>query len=155
MLAALLAAAMSTIDSVLLVASAAFQRDVLPAFGVKGGQDVRSARRIVVIYALLPLALAAVARGVPSMGAGIVELSVFAGALYAAAFLPPLVGVLYWGRGTGRGAVVGMVAGAAATILWKIGAGGGVPEVFVGIAFGTIGFITGSLATRKRSLKST
>ncbi|MCZ6767450.1 MAG: hypothetical protein O7D32_11035, partial [bacterium] len=57
-LMALLAAAMSSIDSVLLVAAAALQKDILPRFiRYKGSTSVAGARRLVFIYALLPAGL--------------------------------------------------------------------------------------------------
>jgi SSS family transporter len=151
-LTALLAAAMSTIDSVLLVAAGALQRDILPLIKEKtGGDTVGGARRIVFLCALLSLVLAAVARAVPAIGLGIVELTVLAGALYAAAFLPGLIGILYWRRATAVGVIVGMVVGVASTALWRFTLQPSVPllrevpEVFAGVLLGTAAFVIGSL----------
>lgn len=153
-LTALLAAAMSTIDSVLLVAAGALQRDILPlaARGDNSG-TVNSARRIVVLCAILSLALAALARAYPSIGFGIVELTVFAGALYAGAFLPGLIGILYWPRSTATGVIAGMIAGLVSTAVWRfavmpsVPTVSEVPEVFVGVLFGTAAFVAGSVRT--------
>jgi len=156
-LAALLAAAMSTIDSVLLVAGAALQRDILPLIGRRRPSDnVQTARRVVIVYAILPLAVAALARHIPGAGIGIVELTVFAGAVYAAAFLPGLLGILYWGRASAAGAVLGMILGVASTALWRFAvvparpALEAFPEVFVGLAFGGTAFAVGSVLSPGR-----
>ena len=154
-LTALLAAAMSTIDSVLLVAAGALQRDLLPL--VTGGNregTVAAARRIVMLCALLSVVLAAFARTYPAIGFGIVELTVFAGALYAAAFLPGLIGILYWPGSTATGVIAGMIAGLVATAAWRFAVIPAVPavadvtEVFVGVLFGAAAFVLGSIRTR-------
>jgi sodium/proline symporter len=154
-LTALLAAAMSSIDSVLLVAAGALQRDILPLAG-GGGRDetVGAARRFVMLCALLSVVLAAIARTYPAIGFGIVELTVFAGALYAGAFLPGLIGILYWPRSTAAGVIAGMVAGVVSTAVWRLAViplfpvVSDVPEVFAGVLFGTAAFVAGSLRTR-------
>jgi SSS family transporter len=153
-LTALLAAAMSTIDSVLLVAAGALQRDLLPL--VTGGNSkdtVSAARRIVMLCALLSVVLAAFARTYPAIGFGIVELTVLAGALYAAAFLPGLIGILYWPGSTAAGAIAGMITGLVATAVWRfavipaVPVFADVPEVFVGVLMGTAAFVLGSVRT--------
>ncbi len=152
-LTALLAAAMSTIDSVLLVAAGALQRDLLPQVRAGHRDTVNSARRIVLLCAILSVALAALARAYPSIGFGIVELTVLAGALYAGAFLPGLIGILYWPRATAAGAIAGMIAGLVSTTVWRfavipsVPAVAEVPEVFVGVLFGTAAFVAGSVRT--------
>jgi SSS family transporter len=155
-LTALLAAAMSTIDSVLLVAAGALQRDILPLLsGRSSGETVGGARRIVFLCALLSLVVAMVARANPAIGLGIVELTVFAGALYAAAFLPGLIGILYWKKASAPGVILGMVFGVVSTALWKFFVGpaaprfADVPEVFVGVLIGTATFIAGSVYHRQ------
>jgi SSS family transporter len=156
-LTALLAAAMSTIDSVLLVAGAALQRDILPILGRESASgNVHTARKIVIVYAILPLGLTALARLHTGLGLGIVELTVFAGALYAAAFLPGLMGILYWKRASAVGAILGMVLGVISTAVWRFvvaPAGPNLetfPEVFVGLACGGIAFVVGSILVPRR-----
>jgi Na+/proline symporter len=102
----------------------------------------------------LSLALAAVARANPAIGLGIVELTVFAGALYAAAFLPGLLGILYWKKASAAGVILGMVLGVISTALWKFFVApvspwlSEVSEVFVGLLVGTAAFVVGSLYNR-------
>jgi len=154
-LTALLAAAMSTIDSVLLVAGAALQRDILPLFGRKRAESVSTARKIVVVYAVLPLVLAALVHRYSGAALGIVELTVFAGALYAGAFLPGLMGILYWRRSTAGGAILGMIVGVLSTALWRFAIAPAYPElmnfpeVFVGLPCGAAAFVAGSLVGKR------
>jgi Na+/proline symporter len=143
---------MSTVDSVLLVAAGALQKDVLPLIRSGPSRDnVSAARKIVLVCAVLSLVLAAVARANPAIGLGIVELTVFAGALYAAAFFPGLIGILYWNRASAVGVILGMLAGAISTAVWKfvvmptVPALSEVPEVFAGVLCGTAVFVLGSL----------
>lgn len=156
-LTALLAAAMSSIDSVLLVAAGALQRDILPLAKRAGrAETVSAARRIVFLCAVLSVVLAAFARAYPAVGFGIVELTVFAGALYAGAFLPGLIGILYWPRATAGGVIAGMVAGLVSTAAWRfavipaVPSVADVPEVFVGVFFGTAAFVAGSVGLRRQ-----
>lgn len=156
-LTALLAAAMSTIDSVLLVAAGALQRDLLPLFGTRRRQnDVGTARFVVVSCAVLALVLAGLSRAYPATDLGIVELTVFAGALYAGAFLPGLIGILYWKRASAAGAMLGMVFGVASTAAWKFLVApvhqnlAGIPEVFPGVVLGTAAFLAGCMFPRLR-----
>ena len=154
-LMALLAAAMSTIDSVLLVAAGAMQRDVLPALGRHSTVDtVTRARTIVLLLALSALVMAIVVRANPRLNLGIVELTVFAGALYAGAFLPPLLGILYWKRSSAVGAILAMIVGVVSTAAWRFVVvaqyppAAVFPEVFVGMALGIAAFVVGSLVWR-------
>lgn len=147
-LTALVAAAMSTIDSVLLVAAAAAQRDLLPLAGMRfQGNELRAARMLVLLCALAAVACAALTRLYPALDFGIVELTVLAGALYASAFLPGLMGILYWPRSTGTGAISGMVAGVISTVAWRlyvvplVSSLARFPEVFVGVVVGGATFV--------------
>ena len=53
--------------------------------------------------------------------AGIVELTSFSGAVFAAGFFPAVFGGLYLRWGTGHGAFWSMLIGMAATIIWRFG----------------------------------
>ena len=53
--------------------------------------------------------------------AGIVELTSFSGAVFAAGFFPAVFGGLYLRWGTGHGAFYSMLIGMAATIIWRFG----------------------------------
>jgi SSS family transporter len=151
-LTALVAAAMSTIDSVLLVAAAAAQKDLLPLAGLTSKNELRLARGLVFACAVVALVCAALARRYPALDFGIVELTVLAGAIYAAAFLPGLLGILYWSRSSVTGVIGGMLTGVATTVAWRFyfvpvfDVFAKVPEVFVGVLAGAAAFVSLSLA---------
>src|SRR5690606_34445030 len=51
--------------------------------------------------------------------AGVVEMTSFSGAVFAAGFFPSIFGGLYLRWGTGHGAFWSMVVGMTATIVWR------------------------------------
>jgi SSS family transporter len=132
-LTALVAAAMSSLDSVLLVAASSVDRDLI-APGRDEQQAMRLTRRWVVV-------LSAVATGIAfAPGQGIVEMSSFSGSMYAACFLPTLIIGLFWKRGSRAGALAALVLGFGVTLFWFLskntlaaGAYAGVHEVYVGM----------------------
>ena len=79
--------------------------------------------------------------------AGIVEVTAFAGSVYAACFLPTMIGGLFW-RGTAKAALTCMLLGAISVTTWfflkKIGWTGW-HEVYVGILVGIASFTVVSL----------
>ncbi len=79
----LLSAAMSSLDSVLLVAASSMSRDVI----ITGGQDQKAIRqtRLWVVVLSLASMLATL-----NPFAGIVQITAFSGSLYAACFLPTM-----------------------------------------------------------------
>lgn len=115
LLVAILAAAMSSLDSVLLVTASTCQRDLLglwrPAPSEKSA--LRSTRLLV---GILALATAAIAFDPPG---GIVALTAFSGSLYAACFFPSLMFGLYWRRGDGIAAAGSMATGLIVLLLWR------------------------------------
>ena len=144
-LTALLAAAMSSIDSVLLVLAGAFQRDVLEVLGgpMGEGQSLRRTRWLVVVFALVTTVVALRPPG------DILSLTVFSGSLYAACFGAPVLAALYRCRGSARGALWAMVVGGALVVFWGRLADalpplGQVHEVFPSVAFATLAFALGS-----------
>ncbi|MFP5415394.1 MAG: sodium/proline symporter PutP [Actinomycetes bacterium] len=121
MLAAILAAIMSTISSQLLVTSSALVEDLYRAFA---GRDI-SARRGVwlgragVLLVSIVAALLAVQRSHTILG-----LVAFAWAGFGAGFGPTVILSLYWRRLTAPGALAGMLAGAATVFVWNAMEGG-------------------------------
>ena len=116
LLSAILAAAMSTADSQLLVSASAFAADVYKPVLRKGaGQKEMfwSGRIVVVIIAIIAVIIAAN----PSSGS-IMNLVGNAWGVFGAAFGPVILLSLFWKRFTFSGAVAGILAGALADILW-------------------------------------
>ena len=141
----LLSAAMSSLDFVLLVAASSVARDVLIL-----PDDLRVVARTrlwVVVLSLVSMLLALNPFG------DIVSITVFSGSLYAACFLPTLVGGLYWKRGTAAGALACVVTGTVTVITWHFLRRAGWAEwheVYVGLLVSLAFFVSVSLATSLR-----
>lgn len=119
MLAAVTAAMMSTVDSLLLVAGSALAHDL---YGSLAGE--RASRRVrlwidragIVVVGTVPLILLASGVGEGELVQFIVLLF---SALMAAAFFAPVVLGVYWARANRQGALAAMLGGAGATFLWE------------------------------------
>jgi len=135
LLTALAAAAMSSLDSVLLVAAGSIERDLFPRDS--GESDTNSVRRTRIWVFIL----SAVAASLALMRTrGIVELSSLSGSLYAVCFLPALIVGLFWRGATTRAALSSVVVGFVTTAAWfalkKVVLGGSVAwlhEIYVGL----------------------
>ena len=115
LLVAMIAAAMSSLDSVLLVMASTCHRDLVsmwrPSFADRAA--VRATRIYVGLFAFITALIALNPPG------GIVTLTAFSGSLYAACFLPSIVLGLYWRRGNGQAAIASFIVGIAVLVLWK------------------------------------
>jgi len=112
-LTALVAAAMSSLDSVLLVAAGSIERDVAPSRDSdRQTGSVRRTRSWVFVLSAIAASLALM------RSRGIVELSSLSGSLYAVCFLPALIVGLFWQGGTRAAATCSLVAGFATATIW-------------------------------------
>jgi SSS family transporter len=142
LLVAMVAAAMSSLDSVLLVTASTFERDVVGV--VRGARaeaaELRATRWFVALFAAITAVLALEPPG------GIVSLTVLSGSLYGACFFPAVLLGLYWRKGTGAAAVASLAAGAAALILWRESSLSSViHEVFPALLTSTLVYVLVSL----------
>lgn len=118
LLSAIIAASMSTADSQLLVASSSFTSDIYKPLIRKNASDKELlwvGRIVVVIVSIVAFFIAS------SKGEGasrIMDLVSNAWALFGAAFGPVVLLSLFWKRFTYKGAIAGIIAGAAADIIW-------------------------------------
>lgn len=115
LLAAILAAIMSTVSSQLLVTSSSLTEDIYKAFLNKNASDkhvVFIGRVCVVLVALLAVALA------HNRDGSILDIVSNAWAGFGAAFGPLVVLGLYWRRMTFAGALAGIVVGAVTVLVW-------------------------------------
>ena len=137
LLVAMVAAAMSSLDSVLLVMASTAERDISGV--ARGPRSERSTLRATRMYvALFALVTAVIALNPPD---GIVGLTAFSGAVYGACFAPALLMGLYWRRGSGRAAVASFVTGLAVLLLWnRLPWTGEVHQVFPGIALSFLAY---------------
>ena len=115
LLAALLAAIMSTISSQLLVSSSSLTEDFYRLFLRKQASERELVNVGRVAVALVALVAIYIARDPDSKVLGLVS-NAWAG--FGAAFGPLILLSLTWQRMTGTGAVAGLVTGAAVVIFW-------------------------------------
>ncbi|QJB68211.1 sodium/proline symporter PutP [Parasphingorhabdus halotolerans] len=115
LLAALLAAIMSTISSQLLVSSSSLTEDFYRLFLRKQASERETVNSGRVFVALVAVAAIIIARDPDSQVLGLVS-NAWAG--FGAAFGPLILLSLTWKRMTGAGAVVGLVTGAVVVIAW-------------------------------------
>lgn len=116
MLAAILAAIMSTISSQLLVTSSAIVEDIYKAFSSKElkENDGILLGRLAVGFVSVMAAILAWVRDDTILG-----LVAFAWAGFGASFGPTVILSLYWRKLTAWGAIAGMVAGAVTVGIWR------------------------------------
>ena len=121
---AMVAAAMSSMDSVLLVAASVLYKDLVET--VHPTAHPLTWTRIGVIT--LALLSAVVALDPPG---GIIEITIFSGSLYAVCFLPAILFGLHWRRGTATGVLASMLLGVSVLVGWMLlGPRAQVHEVF-------------------------
>ena len=146
LLAAILAAIMSTADSQLLVSSSALAEDFYKTLLNKDASPemvLNVGRLGVVIIALVALSLAF------NENSSVLGLVSYAWAGFGAAFGPALILSLYWPRMNKLGALTGILVGGITIVIWKQMTGGifDVYEIVPGIMLSTIGIIVVSLLT--------
>ncbi|MGN1099475.1 MAG: sodium/proline symporter PutP [Christensenellales bacterium] len=148
-LSAILAAAMSTADSQLLVASSAFTCDIYKPIFRKNASEKEQlwvGRAVVMVLAIIAFFIAIN----PNSGS-IMNLVENAWAGFGAAFGPVIILSLYWKRFTYKGAVAGMLAGGLTVILWIIflSASTGIYELLPGFIVGLLACIIVTLLDKK------
>ncbi len=154
LLAALLAAVMSTISSQLLVTSSALTQDFYKTFFNKTASDshlVFIGRLSVLMVAIVAVVIAL------DRSSSILSLVSNAWAGFGAAFGPVVLCSLYWSRMTRQGALAGMTVGAATVLFWiyapvSIGDKSLNDLLYAmvpGVVMATIAIFVGSLASEK------
>ncbi|MBE7010170.1 MAG: sodium/proline symporter [Ruminococcaceae bacterium] len=152
LLAAIIAASMSTADSQLLVASSSFTSDIYKPFIRKQASQKELlwiGRLVVVVVAIVAYFIAS------SEGKGaqaIMDMVGNAWGLFGAAFGPVVILSLFWKRFTYKGALAGIIVGAVVDIVWLIWlAGTGVYEIVPGFIAGAIAAVIVTLLDKKPS----
>jgi len=132
---AMLAAAMSSMDSVLLVAASVLYKDIVETLHPTA-HPVTWTRMGVVGLALLA---ALVALKPP---AGIVEITIFSGSLYAVCFLPAILFGLHWRRGSPQAVLASIVSGVLVLVGWLlVGGREFVHEVFPAMLVSCLSYV--------------
>ncbi|MDR1094777.1 MAG: sodium/proline symporter PutP [Spirochaetaceae bacterium] len=120
-LCGILAAAMSTADSQLLVAASAFSRDIYTVFLNKSATEKQSllmSRVTVFVVAAVAFVIAL------DPASSIFSLVSYAWAGFGATFGPLVLLSLFWKRTTRDGALAGLICGGLTVIIWKQLTGG-------------------------------
>ncbi|HAS8124998.1 TPA: sodium/proline symporter PutP [Vibrio vulnificus] len=140
LLAAILAAVMSTADSQLLVSSSALAEDFYKQVikpGASSQEIVMVGRIGVVVISIIALILAM------TPDSSVLGLVSYAWAGFGAAFGPAVVLSLYWKGMNRNGALAGILIGGITIVVWKQLTGGwfDVYEIVPGIIFSTIAIV--------------
>lgn len=153
LMAAIMAASMSTADSQLLVASSSFTSDIYKPLMRKDATEKEIlwvGRIVVVIVALIAFFIAS------SKGSGaqaIMNLVENAWAGFGASFGPVILLSLFWRRLTYKGAVAGVLGGAVVDVLWLAFLSGstGIYELFPGFIAGLVCAVVVTLMDKEPS----
>ncbi len=147
MLAAITAAMMSTVDSLLIVAGSALSYDIWQTLidpGVSPGRRVWIDRIGIAIVGTAPVVLL-----LSGIGEGeLVQLIVLLfAALMASSFFVPVVAGVYWRRATKQGAMAAMISGVTVTLAWKAFGPVTIDPVLPGFLASALLLVVVSLAT--------
>jgi len=114
-LAALMAAGMSSLAAVILIVGTALVNDLWDVFRPMPRQKLVSRTKGTMIGYCIVVYLVTI-----FPPAGVVELTAFSGAIFAASFFPSVFGGLYLKWGTGHGAFWSMLIGIASCMIWRL-----------------------------------
>ena len=140
LLAAIIAASMSTADSQLLVASSSFTADIYKPVFRKNASEKETlwvGRLVVIVVAVIAFFIAS------SKGEGaqaIMNMVENAWGGFGSAFGPVVILSLFWRRLTYKGAIAGVIGGAVVDVLWYVflSASTGIYELLPGFVAGLI-----------------
>ena len=148
-LAAILAAIMSTLSCQLLVCSTTLTEDLYKGFLRKNASQkelIWVGRGMVIVISLIAISLAI------NPNSKVLGLVAYAWAGFGAAFGPLIIFSLFWKRMTLNGAIVGMVVGAVTVIAWKNYIGDtGLYEIIPGFILAALSIVIVSLLDKAPS----
>ncbi len=111
LIVSILAAAMSSMDSVLLVAASTLSKNIVAPLGGPS-RELFWTRASVIGFSVLAALLALNPPG------DIVEITIFSGSLYAVCFFPAIIFGLYWDQGSAKAVLCSMAVGVLSLIVW-------------------------------------
>ena len=153
LLSAIVAAAMSTADSQLLVASSSFTSDIYKPVFRKNASD----KEVLWVGRIVVLIIAVIAYFIASSksegAASIMTLVDNAWGGFGSAFGPVIILSLFWKRFTYKGAIAGVVGGAVVDVLWMnfLTESTGIYELLPGFIAGALCAVIVSLIDKKPS----
>ena len=152
LLAAIIAASMSTADSQLLVASSSFTTDIYKPLFNKNASDKQIlwlGRAVVLVVSVVAFFIAS-SKGAAAQA--IMNLVENAWGIFGAAFGPVVILSLFWKRFTYKGAVTGIVVGAIVDITWLACLSStGIYEIVPGFAAGLVAAVIATLCDKEPS----
>ncbi len=114
--AGLFAAGMSSLASVILIVGTAFVKDIWHVWKPLPDKKIIFNTKVTMfIYCIIVFVFTM------HPPAGIVELTAFSGAVFAASFFPAIFGGLYLKWGTDIGALASMITGILCNVIWRFG----------------------------------
>ena len=152
LMAAIIAASMSTADSQLLVASSSFTSDIYKPVIRKNAseKEVLWVGRLVVVLVAIVAYFIASSKG--SGAQAIMNMVENAWAGFGSAFGPVILLSLFWKRFTYKGAVAGVIGGAVVDVFWLLCMGyTGIYEIIPGVIVGFVFSVVVSLLDKKPS----
>ena len=111
LIVSILAAAMSSMDSGLLVAASTLYKNIVAPLGGPS-RELLWTRASVIGFSVLAALLALNPPG------DIVEITIFSGSLYAVCFFPAIIFGLYWDQGSAKAVLCSMAVGVLSLIVW-------------------------------------
>ena len=151
LLAAIMAASMSTADSQLLVASSSFTADIYKPAIRKNASE----KELLLVGRVVVLAVAVIAYFIASSKAegaqAIMDMVENAWGGFGAAFGPVVILSLFWRRLTYKGTVAGVVGGAVTDVLWYafLSKSTGIYELLPGFIVGLVCAVVATLLDKK------
>ena len=142
LMVAMIAAALSSLDSVLLVTASTCERDIVNLWrpSLSEAASLRTTRFYVGLFAFITALISLDPPG------GIMTLTAFSGSLYAACFFPTIVLGLHWSRGNGTAVITSFFLGFATLFLWDyLPFAGGLHEVFPALLLSLLAYVILSL----------
>ena len=134
---AILSAAMSSMDSVLLVAGSVTMRDVIGVVVPVSEAKQTIYTRVGVIACAALAALFAL-----NPFGDIVEITTFSGSLYAVCFVPAIMIGLHWRRGNAMSVIASFASGIVTILLWRnLGLSATLHEVLPALAISTAVYV--------------
>lgn len=155
LLAAVTAAMMSTVDSLLIVAGSALSVDIYQNVASRRGREIPESRRLMVArFGILAVGSVPVLLLLLGVGEGelVQYIVLLFTALMGAAFVMPVVGGVLWKNATKQGAAAAMVGGVGATFAWELAGNSEVEPVVAGFLASAALFLGVSLLTARRRM---
>jgi len=150
-MAAIMAAIMSTADSILLQVGTISSRDIYQRFFNRNAND----KQMVMVSRLLILSIGIIGYIVALLRPpGVFAIVVFTTSVLGSAFLPAYVCAVWWKKANTPGAITSMLGGAIVAFVWKVAAidsATAIHPMFAGLVVSIVLMIVVSLLTQKSS----